>query len=79
MGQDERIKFLKQISTICKEIVNETKGEVSLYDKLTKEVDQAVKEYKTTGKISKATMKGWVSNQKRLFSAYKDLIDAMTA
>ncbi len=77
MSPQERISILKKIQKILSDIVAETKGEVAFYDKLTKEVDKAVSEYKKSGKIPVGLTKSWVNSQKRLFSAYVELIDSM--
>jgi hypothetical protein len=78
MSPQERITILKRIQNILSDIVKETKGEVAYYDKLTKEVDKAVSEYRKSGKIPEAVTKSWVTNQKKLFSAYVELIDTMS-
>ena len=71
MSNVSKIELLNQLQSILKEIVEETKRQVNVYDALTHQVDNGVKLYLKTGEIPK--MNDWTNSQRKLFRIYKKL------
>ncbi len=70
----KKVELLKQLNDILQKIMQKTKGNVKLYDKLTQEVSNEVGKYmKDKEKLPK--MEKWEDVQKELFFAYKKIID----
>ena len=65
-------ELLVKIESKTKKIESDKKKQVALYDKWTKQVNAAVKEFIKTKQ--KPEMKGWDILQKQLFGIYKQLI-----
>lgn len=72
---NQKTTILKQINILLLKIFDKTKGNVAEYDSLTKEVSEAVDNYKKNKKMpNEIKWKTWSDEQRNLFLEYKKLI-----